>query len=252
MKVIDQSPLRAEDGSISLLDRARGILQFGPSWDTDRQAEERLIAHLHRALDNKYTLIRSARIPDLPIQIPLVLVGPTGIYVIYASGKRGVYRAKDDIWAVMDANDRRFKPARPNLIKRTLAMTKAVEKYLQEEPVSAEEISPVLFLGHPGIHVDADQPALRLVRVDAVDRFVASIPQNPTVLDLPAIKHIADALTRPLPEPENQGVSLLEDKTVMTIGSLQLQRRHWLVIGVMAFMEICFLMIFFAVVFSQP
>ncbi len=53
----------------------------------------------------------------------MVLVGPTGIQVIYASALKGVYRAKNDTWSVMDNRSHRFKPAQPNLIARTLLMT---------------------------------------------------------------------------------------------------------------------------------
>lgn len=252
MKIIDQSPLRSEDGSISLVDRASGIWQYGLAWDRDRQAEDRLIAHLQKGLDNKCTLIRSNLLPGLSVPIPLTLVGPAGIYVIHASAQRGFYRAKDEIWAVMDEKSRRFKPARPNLIRRCTLLSRAVDSYLQKEFPDLPEISPVLFLGHPGIHVEAEQPAVRLVRMDAVDRFVASIAQSPTALDATEVKRIADALTRPIPEDEKKRASILADETILTIGNIPMQRRQWLLIGAMGLIEVCLLMVFVAVVLTQP
>jgi hypothetical protein len=252
MKIIDQSPLRSEDGSTSLVDRVKGMWQYGLAWDSDRQAEERMLAHLQKGLDNKYTLIRSTMLPGLEVPIPLVLVGPAGIYVIHASAQRGYFRAKDEVWAVMDEKSRRFKPARPNLIRRCTLLSRAVESYLQKEFPNLPEITPLLFLGHPGIHVEAEQPAVRLVRMDAVDRFVGSIAQSPTVLDATEVRRITDALTRPIPEAEKQRESILADETVMTIGNIPMQRRQWLLIGAMGLIEVCLLMIFVVVILAQP
>ena len=247
MKIIDQSPFRAEDGSSSLENRLRGIWKHGLSWDRDRKAEDSFIAHLQKGLDNKYTMVRSATLPDLEVPIPLVLAGPPGIYVIVATALKGIYKAKEEVWAVMDANSRRFKPARPNLVKRALLMAKAIENYLSEEFQDLPEVSPVLFLAQPGIHVDAENPAVRLVRVDAADRYVLGLAQSPFALDPTEVKRISDALTRPLPEKEQAGVSILDDTSMATIGSISLQRRQWLLIGLMGIIEI-FLLVAFAIV----
>jgi hypothetical protein len=252
MKIIDQSPLRSEDGSTSLIDRLRGIWQYGLGWDRDRQAEDRLIARLQKVLDNKYTLIRSAMLPKLELPIPLILTGPTGIYVIHASAQRGIYRAKEEIWAVMDAKSRRFRPAQPNLIRRVMLLGKVVENYLREEFPDLPEVNPVLFLGHAGIHVEAERPAVRLVRVDAADRFAASIPENPTTLDRTEVKRLIDAFTRPIPKEERSEESLLTDQSMLTIASIRMQRRQWLLIGLMAFIEVCLLMVFASIVLALP
>lgn len=252
MKIIDQSPLRSEDGSISLIDRLRGIWQSGLAWDRDRQAEDRLIARLQKALDNKYTLIRSALLPKLEIPIPLILLGPTGIYVIHASAQRGIYRAKEEIWAVMDTKSRRFRAAQPNLIRRVMLLGKVVENTLRDEFPDLPEVNPVLFLGHAGIHVDAERPAVRLVRVDAADRFAASIPENPSILDRSEVKRLADALTRPIPKEERSGESLLADKSMLSIGSIRMQRRQWILIGLLVFIEVCLLVVFAAVIVALP
>ena len=103
MKVIDQSPVRAD---LQPFDKFKaylnGISKFGWGWKADVKAEETIIESLRHFIDNTYTMIRNVMLEGIDIPIPLVLVGPSGIYVLLASGATGVFRAKNEVWMEMN------------------------------------------------------------------------------------------------------------------------------------------------------
>jgi hypothetical protein len=176
MKVIDESPYQAPDGTINFWNRIQGSLAYGPSWFRDMQAQQEIIAHMARTLDNRFVLLRNIVLPGTDIPIPLILVGPTGVWVMIASGMRGVFRAKGDSWMSMEGG--RFKAAKPNMLTRTMLMRHAIDAHLQKESLQVSEIRPVILFTNPGMHVDSVHPSIRVVLSDALDRYVASMLQE--------------------------------------------------------------------------
>lgn len=246
MKTIDYSPLRGEDGSMSLPDRLRGIWQYDLSWYRDLKAQEAFITHLGKHLGNDFFLVRSLTWPGFGLPIPLVLVGPAGIQVISASALKGVYRLKQHNWALLDDRSRRYKLTRPNPVARLLIMTEAIAEHLAALQIPQENVNPVFYLFQPGIHVDAEDPAVRLVRPDAVDHFIASLLQKEPVLEEHQIEQIVEALSRP---PE--GEPLPQKPKYFSLGSLRLLYWKWLLLGIMAFMAICILAVTIAIIFTN-
>jgi len=118
MKVIDPSLTQTKSTSIPFADRL--IKKIGSGFDSDieQKGQEALINHLSMLLDNKYTLLRNVSLPRLEVKIPLVLVGTTGIRVIYASAIKGIFRAKNETWSVMGGMSQHFQTAKPNLVQR--------------------------------------------------------------------------------------------------------------------------------------
>lgn len=57
MKIVDQTPFYKENGELSILDRAKAILQFGPGWFKEVEAQKSVIAVLKKNLDKNYTLL---------------------------------------------------------------------------------------------------------------------------------------------------------------------------------------------------
>ena len=93
MNIIDHSSFVDDKGEITFVERIRGTLRHGSSWYADMQAQETVVSRLENALDDSFTLIRNHILPGLDIPIPLTLVGPSGVHVIYASGIKGIYQA---------------------------------------------------------------------------------------------------------------------------------------------------------------
>lgn len=254
MRVIDSGATETtEEGPQGFLDRISNMWKYGLSWEQDRQAQDELIAELRKRLDNKYILVTEVTLPGLEIPIPMVLVGSTGIQVIYTSALKGIFRAKNDTWSVMDNRSQRFKPAQPNLIARTLLMTRAIETYLSGQGFSAAEAESVLFLSQPGIHVDTIRPAVRVVQADGLDRYVSGILQNPQELDQSEVSQIAETLAEPAFDPSESMPSAASSPWEMSfsLAGLTLPRWQWLTLGVMGLIEICLVAGFLLIVVNN-
>lgn len=161
---------------------------------SDPAAEKAIIETLQRLLDNQYVILQSVPLDDPEEPIPLVLVGPPGVRMIYARSVKGVFRAKEDAWEEMDDRTQRFKIARPNLLTRSQSMGETVEAYLAARNFDMAAVEAVLVFTDPGIHVDTVRPIVRVVQADALDRFGAGLVQSQAILDKETIQRIVNVL----------------------------------------------------------
>jgi len=193
MRVLDNSTQDRAGKKPDVLNRARSRLS--QSWSQkEAHAQEAVINALQKVLDNKFVMLREVTLEGPDIPIPLILVGPTGVHVIYASTLKGVLRAKEDVWEELDDRTQKFSIARPNLLTRTLLMARAVNAYLAEHGHKLPEVEPVLFFSDPGINVETTRPVVRIVQMDALDRYVAGLLQSQTNLEPEVVQKIANAL----------------------------------------------------------
>ncbi len=89
MKIIDKTPFQTEKGEISLLNRLQGTLQHGFSWYPELEAQKIVIDQLNRVLEKGVVLIRNLTLPGSEIIEPIILIGQSGVYVIYVTHLRG-------------------------------------------------------------------------------------------------------------------------------------------------------------------
>ncbi len=202
MKIIDQTPFYDATGKLSLGNRLKAFLRFGKSWESEMEAQKSVQVVLEKVLDRGFTLLRNVTPPGLDIPIPFILVGPTGVYVIYVTPMIGMIRAKGDQWGTISGNA--FKPEKQNLLTRTESMARAVQLYLQRqgfnEMLNAE---PVLLCSNPGIHVDSLRPIVRIVMRDAVERFAYSVRDARVALSPESVTDIINFLLNP-PTPREE------------------------------------------------
>jgi hypothetical protein len=259
MKVIDQSPVRAD---IQPFDKFkayfRGVSKFGWGWTADVKAEETIIASLRQFIDNSYFIVRNVLLEGIDIPIPLVLVGPSGIYVLLACGASGVFRARGEVWMEMNRRSRKYTPVVKNLIARAQLMARVVDAYLTFHQRPHPPILTALLFGNAGAHVDSARSAVRVVLKDGLDRFANSVVQGKEAFKTKdEIQEIVDALTGKLPEPEetlSQSVPAAPrkptpvDKLVKTTKKLGLTPRQWVMLGIMAFTEALIIILIFVFV----
>jgi len=193
MRVIDCSLVELKRSPLDgFFRRMRSLIGMEES---DQEAQERIVARLGRGLpDNRFVLLRNLTLSSFGSPIPLTLVGPSGIYTFHVSGKKGLYRAKEDTWSEMNKTTRRYQPARVNLIRLSTSYAQVVGAFLDQKGRDRPEITPVLLFSHPGVHVESVRPAIRLVLMDAIDRFIAGLPQKPEVLNPLEVKGLVDTL----------------------------------------------------------
>lgn len=193
MKVIDKTQYQDADGSIGFVNRIQGTIALGSSWYAEMQAQRNVMTQMEHVLDSRYVLLRNIVLPETDVIIPFILIGPTGIWIMLVNAKRGVFRAKGDSWLSMEGG--RFNPAKPNLITRVQLMARAFETYLQKENIQVAEVQPVLLFTNPGMHVDSVHPSVRIVLSDAMERFVASLVQEPVTITDDTIQSIVLSIT---------------------------------------------------------
>lgn len=239
MKIIERSPIRGTVGPVSLLDRVQGLWRYGLSWNQDLAAQYLLAAHLGRLLDNTYTLIHNVFLPTLALPISCVLIGPTGIHVIYASNLEGIFRARGEHWAVLDSRRRRYVPYRPNLLRRVASMNRAIQVYLASMDIVLETVRPVLFFANPGIHIESIEPEVRLLQIDGIDRFVASLLLEEPSLESERVQRIAELLSTSRPRALKSSVREevgLSSREPVGIGKLKMKPWQWFVISGLIFL----------------
>lgn len=203
MKVIDHTPFFGADGKISAIDRAKATMKLGAAWVEETQAQVGVMAALERGLDRKFTLLRNITLPGLDVRIPFILVGPTGVYVLYVTALRGAYRAKGDVWETLAGNT--FKPASANLLTRTARMARAVQVYLERQGYAGVgTVEAALLCADPGLHVDSIRPIVRVVQADALERFAVSIAQARVTLSPEAVAEVVDRILNPKPSKPAQ------------------------------------------------
>ena len=74
--------------------RLQGMLKYGFNWTTELQAQKAIVTFFDRQLEKGYTLIRNMPLGASGITVPMILLGPAGIYVIHVTYLRGRYEEK--------------------------------------------------------------------------------------------------------------------------------------------------------------
>lgn len=241
MIVIDRSPWRDMSRPLSFFARIRGIWRFGFSWARDLQAQDTLLAGLERGLGNAFTVVRNVTLPGLDIPIPLVLVGPPGIFTIYVSSLKGIYQAKNDTWSVLEGRSDQYTLARPNLVRRVGILSRAVQNYLAIQGRYVESGDAVLFFAQPGVHVEAVHSAAHIVQFDGIDRFTASLAQTPNKLDAADVDWISSTLARARSRKPEATSPLDRRKphvNLVGIGNFRMRPWQWFILALLILITI--------------
>ncbi|HJS30034.1 MAG TPA: hypothetical protein VJ768_10455 [Anaerolineales bacterium] len=268
MIVKDFSTFLDDKGEVSLTERMRGSIKYGSTWYADVQSQDLVISRLQSALDDDYILLRNFNLPGLEVPIPITLLGPTGLQVIYTSSIKGIYQAKGELWLAMSSGARRFRESKPNLVNRCLLLAQAVMRHLERYEFGGLNVDAVNVFTDPGIHVDTKNPATRIVMIDALDRYIASLPNAVSVLTAEKVQKITDVLVNPpTPEfgtqyeagedreieeafasPQKQAASKVTEVKIPGGKSLRFTARQWLMLGVLMFSTVCSLAFFLLVI----
>lgn len=212
MKIIDKTPLQNAKGEIELLGRIQGTLRYGLNWYPELQAQNKVIQQFDHIFEKGFALIRNLNLPGSQIIIPLILIGPYGLSLIYATHLRGFYEAKGDQWNRLDNG--RSIPARVDLIQLTMRLTHALQKYFEIQKINVPAtVEPVLIAADPGLHLETLRPAIRVVMSDAIKSFAGALMQSRPVLRNEQIYDLAErianprAFEAPAPQPAPGSVS---------------------------------------------
>lgn len=205
MKLIDQTPLQDEKGEIGIVQRLQGTLQYGFNWYPELQAQKAVLPYFSQGLGKGFTVIRNCTLGASGIVVPLTVVGPPGIYVAHVTHLRGTYEAKEDSWGAIFGTN--FKPAAINLLTRTRLLARALQAFIERQGVDLPQpIEPALLAANPGMHVESLRPIVRVIMLDGIERWVASLAGATPVFTVETAHELADRIINPRPpkkeEPE--------------------------------------------------
>ncbi len=197
MKILDKTPLQDENGNISIIARVQGTLKYGLNWYAELEAQKTVIAQMDRMLEKGFVLIRNFTLPNSEIVIPLILVGPSGIFVIFVTQVKGQFEAKGDQWNTVNT-DGTSLPARRNLVDLIAKLSRAFQKYLENQKINLQvPVEPILIASDPGAQIDSVRPIVRVLRSDAIKQFSGSLLQARPVLRTDSIYDLADRIVAP-------------------------------------------------------
>lgn len=197
MKIIDKTSLQDANGNVNIIARVQGTLKYGLNWYGELEAQKTVIAQLNRMLEKGFVLIRNFTLPNSEIVIPLILVGPSGIHVIFVTQQKGQFEAKGDEWNQL-LSDGRSLPARRNLLDLINKLALAFQKYMENQKIKVQvPIEPVLIASDPGAQIESVRPIVRVVRSDGIKQFAGTLLQARPALRTDAIYDLADRIVTP-------------------------------------------------------
>lgn len=266
MKLIDFAKKAAQESSLQK--SVRQIQEKLPFLGkTSAQIQEMILARFMRGLDNRFTMVQDFTPEGHLKPIPFILIGPPGVAAINVNMEKGIYKAKDDNWWELNKTTRKFSMARVNLIKQSQNIAQVVSAFLTHRGQAVSEVTPVLLFSDPGVHVDQNRPAIRLVLADGVDSLVASFLQANEILNPINVKAICDVfdniahpITPVTDKPEDffgkdlgLGVEKPKPKAPLPVPELNLDlppfmkrlkftRAQWIILGLIVVLNIMVLM----------
>ena len=199
MKVIDKTPLQNAKGEIGTFQRIQGTLEFGFNWYAELQAQKVVIAQLETVLEKGFTLIRNLTLHNSQIVVPLILIGPPGVYVIRVTALSGFYEAKGDQWNVGSGG--RSVPAPINLMVQVSRLARALQVFIDRQGVNLPgPVEPILIASNPAMHIDSLRPVVRVIMSDGVKQFASSLLQARPVLKSEFVYDLTDRIITPRPK----------------------------------------------------
>ncbi len=186
---------------------------------------------------------------------------------------------------------RRFTEAKPNLQWKVLEMAQATLNYLRRVGFGLPEVEAILIFTNPRTHVETSEIPTRIVLADAIERFAGKVLEFPPIMDRDDIRDVTSALTNPAefqaqitPEPEPEArlepqrpagpidlpeasrvdsgaliqgeASALSPRQQRALSGIKpkrfpFTRRQWILLGIMAVLDILVIGIFAALIISD-
>ncbi|MGB7538749.1 MAG: hypothetical protein WBM17_09435 [Anaerolineales bacterium] len=174
MKTIDLSAQPTNEGKPSVFSFINKLFPEGKQKQTELDAQNEVINHIQLALGDDFTLIRDIKIPGLGTSIPMALVGPPGVFVLYASPVKGTFRARGDAWLKLDSSGN-MRNSNPNLPNRTRLYAEAIRKFLAQNGFPNAEIEAVLLFTEPEAFVENIKAPIRMVMCDGMESYSESL-----------------------------------------------------------------------------
>jgi hypothetical protein len=253
LRVHDFSPFVDENGEVNIVNRIQGTIKYGSNWYGEMQAQKQIITRLEKLLPDQYSLIRNFLLPETDIHVPIILVGPPGVWVIVASDQTGVFEARGKEWLRIDTRRDEFVPVQPNPVMRATLLSRAVQDFLAENKYSISDLEPIVLFANPGANVGANESDVRIVLIDAFGRFIRAIQVGNKIFNSSQVREIVDLFER------THESSLLteqkeEKKSISFLDSISLPKfstSQWITLGIIGTLNVIVWLVIIALLLSN-
>ena len=275
LKILNLAPFAdSRSATMTWLQRLQGALQYGWRWFWEYPAQERLAQLLAEHLDRRFLLVLNLAWPNVQGPFPPILLGPSGIHLLMPTLLRGEFRVREDRLWVYDTRKQRFKPHKPDLVQELLQYRQRLEDFLNRHLSSPIAVEARLVFLHPSTYVDALQAQVAPLMVDGLARYLDQLSHQrkyqrqhiqqwlellqsqkeaSTVAEAP-VRESPRATPRPRPTAHRTAArsrrAALARKGPRSRkrGPLGFTRQQWIVLGVLAALNILLLVITLALI----
>lgn len=193
MKIIELYQDDQAEAKRAGLGRALGKINL-PLGHPSQGVEDTVLQVLQNRLDHRFVCLRNFYPPDIYPTPAFILIAPQGITLLRISMLKGIFRAAGESWEELDTRSKKFSPAKINLLLETQRMADMLDTELSRKHPNLPKTEAVIYFPNPGAHVDTEQPVIRVLLADALDRFLSGILRKPLLLETDAIGKITDAI----------------------------------------------------------
>jgi hypothetical protein len=122
----------------------------------------------------------------------------------------------------------------------------------------------LLVFSNPGVHVESSRPIVRILPIDALDRYIATLAQSQQVITIEENMALVEGLSTPPPPPAPVEAPVEKPKPKKAppplsgqmnlppaLANLRFTSQQWMILGALVFVEIVVLIVLIIVVLMQ-
>ncbi len=180
LKVVNLAPFaRRNSPHLNWMQRLQGAMQYGWQWFREYPAQERLVELLREHLDRRFLVLLNFRPYENQPPFPPILVGPSGVHLLYPTYLKGDFRVREDRLWVYDSGKQRYKPVRPDPVQALKGLRGQLQQLLEERlSTSVPEVEARLVFLDPASYVDVSQAEIQPIMVDGLPRYLEQLIRN--------------------------------------------------------------------------
>ncbi len=236
MQIVHCSKFRDREGNLLPEARKEAPKALGQDWKAMMEAQDFVAQGLAQYLDDAYVLLRNVTLTGLTHDADLIIVGPTGLWTLEVAYLKGLFKVDGINW-MSYTSKLEFETVEPNLASHVRENAQALFDFLREKKFSVPWVNPVIMLANSQIDVRTEEAAVAIIRPDGIEQYVAEniLPVEPALSPDEAI-NVAEAIIA-LGEPDEKD----EEDTQKVNRFLGMTRPQWVVIAILALIDICVL-----------
>lgn len=235
MQIVNLSPFRDARGKLNS-GAQQEARQRGAEWLAAMRGQEAVVQALAEPLDDSFALLLNGLLPQSDLELDLVLVGPNGVWVLQTVHAPGMYTIEGDNWMAYDTAQLQFAPVEQNPVRQAREGSMRLYEHLHEKDWPVPWINSLLVVTSRDVNIRAKDSAVAILQLDRIPRYVTQdILALEPVMDSADVREVVSVLTAYLsasqPAAEGERASRF----------LGMTRAQWLIVVLMALMNVCVL-----------